>query len=729
MNKNKKYFILFFFFFFSFLLLLPAVYTYAQESSGTGEYLIGRMAVMVIQLSVIIFIAWAGGSLFRKFDMPRVLGEIIAGVLIGPYLLGSVPLPGFENGLFDLRGNFPITRELYGFTTVASIVLLFLVGLETNIETFFSFSAAGSAVGIGGVIVSFIFGDWVGVILSRYLFGQSVTFTDPVPLFMGIIATATSVGITARILSDKRKMDSPEGVTILAGAVIDDVLGIIILAIVVGIIKSGHVEWKGVLFIALRAFALWFGFTTLGIVFSQQLSRLLKKFNDNTTIAVMSLALALLLGGIFEKSGLAMIIGAYIMGLSLSKTDLSYIIQDNMVILQKFLVPVFFCVMGMLVNVKVILSFPILMLGIIYFVAAVFGKIIGCSIPALFLDFNWLGALRIGVGMVPRGEVALIMAGIGLSLGILQQEAYGVAIVMTFFTTLITPPFLSKLFDKEGSVLRKNHVLRREHKQIVYNMPNPETSAFILTKVIEAFEQEGFYVHFMGIPERLYQIRKNETFITLKYKSRKFIFDCFAEDVSFIHTLFYEVLAELEHIMRSLQTLTDKNLIGKKIFDTKVKATNEKSAKVSHVLSPLAVEVNLKGNTKREIIEELIEILVKSGQLEQSQKPTALKDLWEREIDMSTGMQDEIALPHARTNAVNTVICAVGLKKSGIDFESMDKKPSRIFVVIFAPKEKHETYLQFVAEMTKMLMSEENRNRILSCETSEELYKAFAASA
>lgn len=697
--------------------------------------LLSRMAVLVIQLGVILFAAWSGGALFRKLKLPAVLGELVAGMLIGPYLLGSIPLIGFSSGLFPLQATFPVSAELYGFTTVASIILLFLVGLETDIETFFSFSVAGSTVGVGGVIVSFVSGDLLAVVFSKYLFGVQYGFMDPVPLFLGIISTATSVGISARILSEKRKMDAPEGVTILSGAVIDDVLGIIILAVVVGVVKSGHIEWKNIASIALKAITIWLGFTAIGLTFSAQLSKFLKKFRDKSTIAVMSLALALILAGIFEKSGLAMIVGAYIMGLSLSKTDLSYMIQGNLSILQKLLVPVFFCVMGMLVNLKEFTTVPIIAFGAIYTIVAILGKLVGCSIPSLFLNFNWRGALRIGVGMIPRGEVALIIAGIGLSTGLLQHEAFSVAIVMTFITTLITPPLFAKLLESDKPVLRKEKALRREYRQIVYTMPNPETSELILNKVIGAFESEGFYVHFMELPDKLYQIRKNETFITLKYTPEELVFDCYAEDVSFIHTVFYEVLAELEHVMKHLQTLTDTQSIGRKIFEgTPEKTLNGRGklpfgkTRFSQLLAPLAVKVSLGENTKKKIIEELVDLLIKSGQLDTSKREMALRDLFEREDDISTGMQDGIALPHARTSAVVGIVFAVGLKKEGVDFDSIDRKPSKIFVITLAPKGTSESYLQFMAEITKFLMSEENRAKILSCSTDLELYQVFTSS-
>lgn len=720
MSKKRKipfYLLLFLF------IIIECSRLYAHETGGeTG--IANHMVLLVFQLAVILLAAKAGGTVFEKLKLPAVLGEIVAGIIIGPYLLGQIPLFGFEHGLFPLHKGFPVSLELYSFTTVASIVLLFLVGLETDIETFLRFSISGSVIGIGGVIFSFILGDLAGMLFMKFVSGTNFGFTHPVPLFFGVISTATSVGITARILSEKKKMNSPEGVTIISGAVIDDIIGIIILAIVVGIVKSGNIAWKQITMISLKAVAIWIGFTVLGLVFSRQISSFLKRFKDKSVITVMSFALALLLAGIFEKSGLAMIIGAYIMGLSLSKTDLSYTIQEYISILYNFFVPIFFCVMGMLVNLKAMTSLTIIFLGMIYLLFAILGKLIGCALPAFFLNFNSKGAIRIGVGMIPRGEVALIIASIGLSAGILSDDAFSIAIFMTFITTLITPPILAKMFESDVPVLRKEKQIKKEYKQIVYDMPNPETGDLLLNKTIEAFEQEGFYIYHLELVEKIYQIRKEDTFITMRYDSEKIVFDCQSKDVPFVHTLFYEILAELENVMKKLQSFTDKENIGKKIFEKESDVIAPKSG-ISRIIKPLNVENNLKSSTKDEIIKELLSLLITSGHLTEANQAEALTDLFNREATMSTGMQDGIALPHARSSAVERIISAVGLKKEGIDFNSLDNKPAQIFVITLSPKAYPEPYLQFMAEITKFLRNPENREKILSCRTNEELYKVF----
>jgi len=724
-QKKKKTLI----FLLLFLAVLPAV-LYAGGSEGS-DY-VDSMVILVVQLSVILFAAKFGGALFEKYGLPSVLGEIFAGVIIGPFFLGHIPLPGFELGLFPVvAGEIPISPELHGFMTIASLVLLFLVGLETDLETFLSFSVAGSVVGIGGVFVSFILGDLVTVFFSQTIFQTHYSFGDPVPLFMGVVTTATSVGITARILSEKRKLDSPEGVTILAGAVVDDVLAIVLLAVILGIIggaKEGQqVEWKHIVGISLKAISIWLGFTALGLVFARKLGDFLKRFKDKGSMSVISFAMAMLLAGIFEKSGLAMIIGAYIMGLSLSKTDISFVIQEKLSILHRFFVPIFFCATGMLVNFTELASWKILLFGLIFVLVSIMGKLLGCSIPALFLNFNLRGALRVGMGMTPRGEVTLIITGMGLSMGVLPHEYFGVVIIMTFLTTLITPFILSKMLESDKPVLRKEKQIKKEHRQISYKMPNSETAELILSKIVRAFEGEGFYVHLLHTQEKIYQIRKDQTFITMQFTTEKINFDCLVNDVAFVHTLFYEVLAELEKTMRQLQSLTDKQKIGKKIFDGEESAAVLEKTILLQVLVPEAVDVALKGENKKGIIREMVNLLVRSGQLEESNRKMALKDIFDREGVMSTGMQEGIAYPHAKTAAVDRLICAVGLKKDGLDFDSLDKKPSKIFIMTLSPKDAAQSQLQFMAEMSKFLGKKEERSRIFSFKTSEGLYRYFTS--
>lgn len=266
-----------------------------------------EMMFLVIQIGVIIFAAKLGGMGAQKLKLPSILGELAAGIVIGPWALGGI---GFGSGMFAgglfhggaLRAlaaggqAFDATSPaLYGIATLASIILLFLSGLETNLKMFLKYSFVGSMVGVGGVVVSFIFGDVCAVWLLPKFFAQfaalgqmpfAEAMTQAAPLYMGIMSTATSVGITARILSEKKKMDSEEGTTIMAGAVIDDVLGLIVLAIGNGIIASNlaaqdgaaaaGMDWGNIGLVAAKAFGVWLGATLVGVLAARYIARFLK---------------------------------------------------------------------------------------------------------------------------------------------------------------------------------------------------------------------------------------------------------------------------------------------------------------------------------------------------------------------------------------------------------------------------------------------------------------------
>ena len=195
---------------------------------------------LVFQLALIIFAARIFGKIAVRFGIPSVLGELIAGIIIGPFALGGIALPFFPHGLFGVTDSIAgaVSPELYAFSQIASIILLFASGLETDLSLFIKYSVSGGIIGLGGVVISFFFGAACAFFILPLLGIECSGLFDVKCLFLGIMSTATSVGITARILSDKKKMDSPEGVTILAAAVFDDVLGIVLLAVVMGIVSA-----------------------------------------------------------------------------------------------------------------------------------------------------------------------------------------------------------------------------------------------------------------------------------------------------------------------------------------------------------------------------------------------------------------------------------------------------------------------------------------------------------
>lgn len=687
-------------------LVLAAAPLWAGEG-GVSSSLMEAMTRLVFQLGVILFAAKIFGALAAKVRMPSVLGEMTAGVLLGPFVLGGMPLPGFPDGLFPMaEGAFPISPELYGLSVVASVILLFKSGLETDLHVLLSYFGSSLLIGFGGVVVSFFAGQLVAV---GFL---GTGLMDPRALVLGIIGTATSVGITARILSEQRKTDSPEGVSIIAGAVIDDVIGVILLAVVLSVIvsfgRSGRIEipWKSIEEVTVKTVAIWLGFTAAGLFFAQRIGHLLKRFRSRTAFAVLGLGLALLLAGVFEKAGLAMIIGAYVMGLTLSNTELSHVIQEGLESLQEFFVPIFFVTMGMLMDVRAFLEPRNLVFGLAYTAAAVAAKVLGSGLPSLATNFNLLGALRIGVGMVPRGEVALIIAGIGLAYGIIGQEVFSVTVIMVLVTLVVIPPVLTFLFSvpKEGV---KGRVKGRNEVRTVFEFPSEELCGFFVNKVVEQLRNEGFFVTLITSEYAAYYFRKDHVFIEMEHEGTRIEFLTRPEDVAFVKATLYESYCELAGATERLKEFAGGAELAREMLSLK----SAETVNIGALIDERCIAMDLKATDKEGVLRELVDLLARNGKL--ADRERVLADLLERERSMSTGMQDGIALPHAKTEGVVKPVIAIGLKRDGLDFGSLDGLPSRIFVMTLIPAEGTAPYLQVLSTLAAVLSDHQNRAVLL----------------
>lgn len=703
------------------VLFLP-VLLLAGTTTGDDGSLLHKMTVLIFQLGIIIFVAKGGESLAEKLNLPSILGQLTAGIIIGPFLLGAISFPGFSHGLFPLAdGTIPVSTELYGLSTIASILLLFGAGLETDLNLFLRYAFSGSVVGIGGLIFSFVIGDFIGVWLI-----DEATFLDPRCLFLGVISTATSVGVTARILSKRRSMDSPEGVTIMSGAVIDDVLGVVLLAVVIGIAEmesngGNHViPWSKISFIAFKTIGIWLVFSVFGLAMAHKISVVLKKLKNKNTITIMAFGLSLLFAGVFEKFGLAMIIGAYVMGLSLSSTDLSYVIQESLHPLEKFFVPLFFTVMGMMVNVKIFLDSDILLLGFIYSLGAVLSKVVGCALPSLLLNFNKIGALRVGFGMAPRSEVALIIAGIGLSEGILDSKLFGACIMMPFISIFLSAPMLGFLFKKrEPGVKHKTE--SDDNKIVVFDFLSPDQTKFLLSIILEYFATEGFYIYRIELDCIVYQIRKDNIFITMLYKPKQLMFKSKHDDVLLIKTLVNEAFLKLKTTIQNFDL--EKNSAQFNNHHLNISGTRKFKIDIAKILNIDSIIMKLNATTKWEAIEELVNHLYWNSKITDKEK--VLSEVVNREKIMSTGMQNGFAIPHARTEGVEKVELAVGFHREGIEFESMDGKPARIIVLLISSVHENDPHIQILAAFAQFLYPQGAIESLLNCKTKDEVYAFF----
>ena len=749
-----------------------------------------EMMFLVLQIGIIIFAAKVGGMIAGWMKLPSILGELAAGIVIGPWALGGIGFGTgvFQHGLFHgaalkamnaaaylpdgaaapLKAMFGTTvgggvmfdatsEALYGIATLASVILLFLSGLETNLKMFLKYSFVGLMVGLGGVIVSFVLGDLCAVYLLPKFFAVfaeggkhclvgiplAEAMTREAPLYMGIMSTATSVGITARILSEKKKMDSEEGVTIMAGAVIDDVLGLIVLAIGNGIIAANHamakagaaagggMDWGEIGFVALKAFGVWLGATATGLVCARYIAKFLKTvFKSPVVIATMAFGLALVLAGFFEFMGLAMIIGAYVMGLALSRTDLKHPIHEMLTPVYTFLVPIFFCSMGMMVDVSALCSKPVLIFGGIYTVLAVAAKVIGCMAPSMCCGFNLLGGLRIGAGMVPRGEVALIIAGLGLSSGYLTQEMFGIGILMTLVTTVVAPPALVGLFAPKAKGVRHPRPSMDGSRNVVFDLGSPMVAQLMGARLVLELRNEGFFLSELSHEDHIWAAAMDDIEFTIQREGSVIRFACTPAEEAMVMTAWMEVASQMNDLARAISKPIRREDMGNMLKDPA--AVQKGHSGVGRYLQGFVMLPKFRAASKKEAIERIVEEIAKACPHHVKDAAAATEAVLQREASMPTGLDHGIAVPHGRSAAVTGIAGAVvildneGTANGCIpDYETIDNSPLQIIVLTLANDEKQTPYLQLMSFISRALRADGGYQRLAACKTADEMRKFF----
>ena len=728
-----------------------------------------EMMFLVLQIGIIIFAAKVGGALASMMKLPSILGELAAGIVIGPWALGGIGFcPDMFNGMFKdglfhgaaLREmaahghTFDATSPaLYGSASLASIILLFRSGLETNLKMFLKYSFVGSMVGVGGVVVSFAFGDLCAVWLLPQFFETfadlksmplAQAITQAAPLYMGIMSTATSVGITARILSEKKKMDSEEGTTIMAGAVIDDVLGLIVLAIGNGIIAAnvgakaaaegaaaGGMDWGNIGLVALKAFGVWLGATAIGVLAARYIAKFLKRcFKSPVVIATMAFGLALVLAGFFEMMGLAMIICAYVMGLALSRTDLKHPITEMLTPVYTFLVPVFFCAMGMMVDMSALCSKPVLIFGGIYTVLAVLAKVLGCMIPSMCCGFNFLGGLRIGAGMVPRGEVALIIAGIGLSAGYLTQEIFGIGILMTLVTTVVAPPALVGLFAPKAKGVRHPKPSKDGSREVMFALANDDMAELVMAKILMEFRNEGFFVTCLSQEDQIWEIALDDIELSIRRHGYKIRFTCTPAEEAIVMTAWMEVASQMNDLARAIAKPIRKEDIEQMITNTEAAKRGHEG--VGRYLQGFVMLPGFKAASKQEAVEKMVAEIAKASPHHVTDAAAAVAAVLRREESMPTGLDHGIAVPHGRDASVRGIAGAVAIvDNSGTaggcipDYETIDKSQVQIIVLTLANDQAQTPYLQLMSFISRALRADNGAERLAACKSPDEMRRFF----
>lgn len=373
-------------------------------------------------LFLIFLSAKITGAIFEQLHQPAVIGEILAGIIIGPYLLN----------LIEPAQIYDVLAE------IGAIILLFTVGLQTGIDEILKVGKRALLVATLGVIFPFVFG---------YLYTLIVDHSTIEAMFIGAAMVATSVGITARVLADLKVIDTEIARVILAAAVIDDILGMIVLAVVTGA-GQGTISYVKIGIVLLEVV----GFVLFLIFIGQKITRkyiVPSVANLRVRNAVFALAIVFCLGlsALASYIEIAAIIGAFMAGMVLCEFNAKFQLTAKTESLYDFLVLFFFVMLGTKVDLTVFTQSDIWLAALLITVFAVLGKLIGCGLAALKMGFK--SAVTIGVGMIPRGEVGMIIAAVGLSSQAIDSKLYAVVIFMVIVTTVMTPPILKKLLSKK----------------------------------------------------------------------------------------------------------------------------------------------------------------------------------------------------------------------------------------------------------------------------------------
>ena len=413
--------------------VLPLLAAAAPGHDGPGTIL--------LTLAVVLVAAKSAGVLAERMGQPAVLGELLAGILLGPSLFGLLPQPG--------SGAHEVITFL---AELGVILLLFEIGLETDLREMFKVGPAALAVAGVGVAVPFLlgYGFWASGMHPQVASTVSLGVTA---IFIGAALTATSVGITARVLSDLGQMNSPEARIIVGAAVIDDVLGLVILSVVSTMAAGGIVSATSVG----RIFFVAVGFLVVAVFIGGKLAPrlfgIVSRIKSREVVVVAAIAFCFFLGGLADRAGSALIIGAFAAGIVLSGTAQFPIIEERIKPVVALFTPIFFVNVGGAVDLRLLDpsgpgGWGVIGIAVALTLLAIVGKVLaGWAAP--WVKFK---RLLVGVGMVPRGEVGLIFADIGRRTGVLGAEVFNAVLLMVLFTTFLAPILLKKVAGRDPTI-------------------------------------------------------------------------------------------------------------------------------------------------------------------------------------------------------------------------------------------------------------------------------------
>ncbi|GMQ59635.1 cation:proton antiporter [Vallitalea sediminicola] len=390
----------------------------------------------LLQLAILLVAAAVGGWLASKVSMPPVLGQILVGILIGPTVFNLV------------NGESPLIHDI---SQIGVVFLMFLAGLETDLKELKASGKGASIIALGGVLLPLGLGTLVPLLFFKsFLPDGDAHHQLMFALYIGTILTATSVSISVSVLRDMKQLGSKQGISILGAAIIDDVVGIILLAVVSGMVNpSGDTDIKQLMIKIVSFFVIA---VIAGIVISKGITKFAQGSVWRDRIVTFAIILCFVFAYLAEMFSVAAITGAYFAGVALAATPYRHRVVSK---IQSFayalFTPIFFVSIGLS---AVITSDIVNYIGyaIVIVVIAILGKIVGCGVGARLSGFSRKQSMQVGVGMIARAEVALIVANQGLSSKIITNRTFTSVVLLVVISTIVTPPILKLLFKNEKPV-------------------------------------------------------------------------------------------------------------------------------------------------------------------------------------------------------------------------------------------------------------------------------------
>ena len=389
---------------------------------------------VLISLAVLLFAAKIFAELFNKLRLPAVLGELIAGTVVGPFALGSIPI-------FDGKPLVILNETVRQIGEISGLVILFIAGLHITPREFLRGGAASFTIGALGVIVPFFLGYYVFTIFGVHAL-QSVLIATAL--------TATSIAISVNVLSELGKMQTKEAKMILGAAIVDDILAIAVLSVVVSMVQTGNMTPNliDIIFLILKILGIFAVLLIGAIIIIPKILHAERLWKARGSIEGIVTASFFGASAIAAAVGLSPIVGAFSVGMAVASTKLIKRVEEYVDKLEIIFAPLFFAIIGAQVNLTGV-NLDVMFLSAIMIIVAIVSKLSGCGLPALIFLRNKSKAMKVGIGMISRGEVGLIVAGIGVTSGALSPNIYTTVIIMVAITTLITPIWLKKAYSKD----------------------------------------------------------------------------------------------------------------------------------------------------------------------------------------------------------------------------------------------------------------------------------------